>query len=59
MGRLGPGDVPRLRAAIETVLADPGYRQGAAAVADELRAQPSVDALIADLEAGLLSRQSG
>ena len=59
MGRLGPGDVPRLRAAIETVLADEAYRQAAVAVADELRAQPSVDALIANLEAGLLSRRSG
>jgi UDP:flavonoid glycosyltransferase YjiC (YdhE family) len=49
MGRFGPGDAARLRLAIESVLADPSYRQAARAVAAELRAQPSVDELLNDL----------
>jgi UDP:flavonoid glycosyltransferase YjiC (YdhE family) len=49
MGRFGPGDAARLRLAIESVLADPSYRQAARAVAAELRAQPSVDELLSDL----------
>ena len=58
MGRLGPGDVLRLRAAIESVLADPAYRRAAVVVADELHAQPGVDALIASLETGVLRSRS-
>jgi UDP:flavonoid glycosyltransferase YjiC (YdhE family) len=49
MGRFGPGDAARLRAAIESVLADPSYGQAARAVAAELRAQPSVEELLDDL----------
>jgi UDP:flavonoid glycosyltransferase YjiC (YdhE family) len=39
-----------LRAAIESVLADPSYRERAAALADELRAEPSVDEAVPLLE---------
>jgi MGT family glycosyltransferase len=39
-----------LRAAIESVLADPSYRERAGALADELRAEPSVDEAVPLLE---------
>jgi UDP:flavonoid glycosyltransferase YjiC (YdhE family) len=39
-----------LRVAIESVLADPSYRERAGALADELRAEPSVDEAVPLLE---------
>jgi hypothetical protein len=37
-----PGHAPRIRAAIDTVLADVSYRQAAGRVADEMRSPPSL-----------------
>jgi UDP:flavonoid glycosyltransferase YjiC (YdhE family) len=51
MGSVGPHHVPRLRAAIETVLAEPAYARAAGRVAEEMRAQPSIDELLATLVA--------
>ncbi|WP_020574924.1 glycosyltransferase [Actinopolymorpha alba] len=47
--RIGPGDAPRIRAAIESVLADHSYRRAAQRIADEMRALPDIDELIPDL----------
>jgi MGT family glycosyltransferase len=44
-----PEDASRLRAAIETVLSEPSYRRAARAIADEMRAYPSIDELLATL----------
>ena len=44
-----PVDAPTLRAAIERVLADDGFRRGAEAVADEMRSLPGADAVVAEL----------
>ena len=49
MGSLGPQHVPRLRAAIETVLADPSYARSARRIAEEMAALPSIDDLLASL----------
>ena len=49
LGSLGPQHVPRLRAAIETVLADPSYARSASRIADEMAASPSIDDLLASL----------
>ena len=49
MGTLGPQHVRRLRAAIETVLADPSYARAAGRIAAEMAALPSIDDLLARL----------
>jgi len=49
MGTLGPQHVRRLRAAIETVLADPSYARAASRVAGEMAALPSLDDLLTRL----------
>ncbi|MFE2598633.1 glycosyltransferase [Streptomyces sp. NPDC059396] len=46
MPALGPDDVPRIRAAVESVLADPSYRTEARRLADEMRALPTIDSLL-------------
>jgi hypothetical protein len=50
MGLPCPADAPRLRSAIEAVLADPSHRTAAQRIAAEMRAQPTVsetlDALV-------------
>lgn len=50
MGLPGPADVPRLRSAIEAVLADPSYRAAAQRVAAEMRAQPTAAETLDALE---------
>ncbi|MDH6115000.1 UDP:flavonoid glycosyltransferase YjiC (YdhE family) [Kitasatospora sp. MAP12-15] len=52
MGVPGPEDVPRIRESVQAVLADPGYREAAQRLAQEMRATPSVDELLD----GLLAR---
>jgi UDP:flavonoid glycosyltransferase YjiC (YdhE family) len=47
MGTLGPQHRPRLRAAIETILGDPSYARAARRIADEMRALPAIDELLA------------
>ena len=47
MGNLRPQHAPRLRAAIETILADPSYARAASRIADEMAASPSIDNLLA------------
>jgi UDP:flavonoid glycosyltransferase YjiC (YdhE family) len=47
--RLGPDDVPALRAAITQVLEDPGYRQAAHRVATEIAATPEFGETVAQL----------
>ena len=49
LGSLGPQHVPRLRAAVETVLADPSYARSARRIAEEMAALPSLDDLLASL----------
>lgn len=49
VGKIGPADAPRIRAAIEQVLADPSYRQAAGWVADEMGVLPTVDELISEV----------
>jgi UDP:flavonoid glycosyltransferase YjiC (YdhE family) len=49
MGALTTADVPRLRAAIETMLIDPSHRRAAERIAGEMSAQPSLDELVATL----------
>ncbi|MEU9478111.1 nucleotide disphospho-sugar-binding domain-containing protein [Streptomyces sp. NPDC048191] len=46
VGKIGPADVPRIRAAVERVLADPSYGEAAARVAAEMRALPTISALL-------------
>ena len=53
MGTLGPQHVRRLRAAIETVLADPSYARAASRIAGEMAALPSIDDLLARLSRDL------
>ena len=52
MGTLGPQHAPRLRTAIETILADPSYARAASRIADEMTALPSIDDVLAGLTAG-------
>jgi UDP:flavonoid glycosyltransferase YjiC (YdhE family) len=52
MGALGPQHAPRLRAAIETLLADPSYARAAGRIADEMGALPSIDDLLTRLTRG-------
>jgi MGT family glycosyltransferase len=52
MGTLGPQHAPRLRAAIEIVLADPSYARAAGRIADEMARLPSIDDLLAELTRG-------
>jgi UDP:flavonoid glycosyltransferase YjiC (YdhE family) len=48
--RLDPAEAaPRIREAIETVLAEPAYRAAARGIADEIAALPIVDAALASL----------
>jgi UDP:flavonoid glycosyltransferase YjiC (YdhE family) len=47
IGKLLSDDVPRLRAAIETVLADVSYRQAASRIAEEMSALPAIDDVVA------------
>ena len=47
MGTLGPQHVDRLRAAIETILADPSHAGAARRIAHEMAALPSIDDLLA------------
>ena len=49
MGTLGPQHTPRLRAAIETILADPSYARAASRIAAEMAALPSLHDLLATL----------
>jgi UDP:flavonoid glycosyltransferase YjiC (YdhE family) len=49
MGTLGPQHAPRLRAAIETILADRSYARAATRIADEMTALPSIDDVLARL----------
>jgi len=49
MGRFGPADVPRIRAAIEAVLGDISYRTAASRVADEMGRMSTVDELISSM----------
>ncbi|MFJ1791702.1 glycosyltransferase [Kitasatospora griseola] len=51
MGLPGPADVPRLRAAVEAVLADPSYREAAGRIAAEMRTAPTVHETLAALAA--------
>ncbi|WP_330301659.1 MULTISPECIES: glycosyltransferase [unclassified Streptomyces] len=53
MGLPGPADVPPLRAAIETVLADPSYRRAANRIANEMRTAPTVHETLVSLTADL------
>jgi UDP:flavonoid glycosyltransferase YjiC (YdhE family) len=46
MRLLGPADAPRIRAAIENVLADESYRQAASRIAAEMRALPVIDEVL-------------
>ncbi len=47
LGTLGPQHAPRLRAAIETILADPSYARAASRIAGEMAALPSIEKLLA------------
>jgi MGT family glycosyltransferase len=47
MGKLGPEDSPRLRAAVETVMRDPAYARAARRVAGEMRTAPRIGELLA------------
>jgi UDP-glucoronosyl and UDP-glucosyl transferase len=49
MTALGPDDVPRLRAAVETVLADNSYQRNARTLASEMRSLPVIDDVLAEL----------
>jgi UDP:flavonoid glycosyltransferase YjiC (YdhE family) len=49
MGTLGTQHAPRLRAAIETILADRSYARAASRIADEMTALPSIDDVLARL----------
>ncbi len=53
IGTLEDGDAPRLRAAIETVLADRSYRHAAARIAAEMHASPTIDGTVARLAAAV------
>ncbi len=49
IGSIGPEDAARIRAAIETVLADGSYREAASRIADEIRVFPTIDHVVATL----------
>jgi UDP:flavonoid glycosyltransferase YjiC (YdhE family) len=49
MGTLGPQHQPRLRDAIETALGDRSFARSARRIADEMRALPAIDELLAAL----------
>jgi UDP:flavonoid glycosyltransferase YjiC (YdhE family) len=49
MGSLGPQHRPPLRAAIETILGEPSYARAARRIAEEMRAPPAIDELLAAL----------
>ena len=49
IGTLGPQHRPRLRAAIETILADLSYARAARRIADEMHALPAIDELLPTL----------
>jgi UDP:flavonoid glycosyltransferase YjiC (YdhE family) len=49
--RIAPDDAPRIRAAIETVLATAAFGEAAQRIAADMRAQPTVDELVASLAA--------
>jgi UDP:flavonoid glycosyltransferase YjiC (YdhE family) len=53
MGALEPEDVPRIRAAIESVLGNESIRAAASHIAAEMRAFPTIDTLLATLAADL------
>ncbi|MFC1419022.1 glycosyltransferase [Streptacidiphilus cavernicola] len=57
MGRIGPDDPPRIRAAVESVLADPAYRTAAERLATEMSTLPTIDELLTTLTAELAARQ--
>lgn len=48
--RIGPQHAAQLRSAIEEVLDDPSYRAAASRVGAEMRATPTIDALLSDLQ---------
>jgi UDP:flavonoid glycosyltransferase YjiC (YdhE family) len=48
---IGPGDAPSIRAAIELVLGTASFRQAARRIAADMRAQPTVDSVVASLAA--------
>lgn len=50
----GPQDVPRIRAAVESVLKEPSYRAEAERLAAEMRGTPTVARVLADLTAELV-----
>lgn len=50
-GMVGPETAPRIRTAIEAVLADASYRQVASRIAGEMRALPAIDEVLATLAA--------
>jgi UDP:flavonoid glycosyltransferase YjiC (YdhE family) len=58
MDRIGEDDAPRLRAAIETVLGEPSYGEGARRLAAEMAALPSVDELIETIATDLVTAGS-
>jgi UDP:flavonoid glycosyltransferase YjiC (YdhE family) len=49
MPALEPKDAPRIRAAIESVLADRSYREAASRIAGEMREYPTIDSLLSTL----------
>ena len=55
MDRISEDDAPRLRAGIEGVLGEPGYREGARRLAAEMAALPSVDELIETIATDLVA----
>ncbi|MET9388716.1 glycosyltransferase [Streptomyces sp. NPDC002928] len=59
VGKIGPADVPRIRAAVEQVLADPSYGEAAGRVAAEMRALPTIDAFVDDVFATLVGGVTG
>jgi UDP:flavonoid glycosyltransferase YjiC (YdhE family) len=54
MRGLVPDDVPRMCAAIESVLGNVSYREAVRRIADEMRGFPTIDTLLATLESDLL-----
>ncbi len=48
----GPGDAPRIRAAIESVLGDRSYRDAARRIAGDMRSLPTIETLLASLDSG-------
>ncbi|SBW19861.1 MGT family glycosyltransferase [Candidatus Protofrankia californiensis] len=47
-----PEDAPRIRAAIDTVLAEVSYRQAAGLIAEEMRSLPAIDEVLASAAPG-------